>query len=72
MTWIPLVFTSLALIFIALSPINGHRHRIIRRRLDARTARTNSTDIREKSSSQNTSDPEVLTSAKGALIDAKD
>lgn len=72
MTWIPLVFVSLALVFIALSPISAHRHAIVRRRLDTRIARTNSTDIKEKLSSQNTSNPEVLTSAKSALIGAKD
>lgn len=34
-TWVPLVFGCIATIFIALSPINIHRHTIIRRRLDA-------------------------------------
>lgn len=40
---IPAVFTLFALVFIALFPINNHRHRIIRRRLDLRVARITST-----------------------------
>jgi Na+/melibiose symporter-like transporter len=39
MSWIPVVFTLFALVFIALFPINNHRHSIIRRRLDQRAAR---------------------------------
>ena len=35
-SWLPLIFASLGLFFIALTPINEHRHAIIRRRLDAR------------------------------------
>ena len=34
MTWIPLGFAVLAVVFIALSPIDVHRHGIVRRRLD--------------------------------------
>ena len=69
MTWIPLVFTSLALIFIALSPINAHRHSIVRRRLDTKLARAN---VEEKSSSLNTPNPEVFINTKSALLGAKD
>ena len=39
MSWIPVVFTLFALVFIALFPIDDHRHRIIRRRLDQRATR---------------------------------
>ncbi|MDC0003467.1 MFS transporter [Porticoccaceae bacterium] len=39
MTWVPLFFACLALVFIALSPINVRRHSIIRRRLDTRATR---------------------------------
>ena len=41
MSWIPAGFTCLALMFIALSPINDRRHTIIRRRLDSLAARAN-------------------------------
>ena len=37
--WLPPVFSALALVFILLCPIDEHRHRIIRRRLDVRAAR---------------------------------
>ena len=50
MNWIPVGFTCLALIFIALSPINDRRHKIIQRRLDARAARA-SVDKSEASKS---------------------
>ena len=40
MTWVPLFFACLALVFIALSPISNRRHNIIRRRLDARSHRS--------------------------------
>ena len=36
MTWLPTFFIIIALVLIVLSPINNHRHGIIRRRLDAR------------------------------------
>lgn len=41
MTWIPLLFSAIAIIFIALSPITNRRHTIIRRRLDKISARKN-------------------------------
>ena len=34
MTWIPLGFAVLAIVFIALSPITARRHAVVRRRLD--------------------------------------
>ena len=37
--WGPLIFASLALVFIALSPISTRRHTVIRQRLDLRAAR---------------------------------
>lgn len=37
--WLPVFFTVVALIFILLTPINTHRHTIIRRRLDAQIAK---------------------------------
>lgn len=36
MVWLPLIFASFALMFIALIPITASRHSIIRRRLDGR------------------------------------
>lgn len=41
MAWLPIVFMSIALVLIVLSPINAHRHGIIRQRLDARIFREN-------------------------------
>lgn len=38
--WMPAVFTLLSLFFIALAPINGRRHAIIRKRLEARGSRS--------------------------------
>ena len=38
MVWVPSLLSGVAMIFVALSPINERRHRIIRRRLDARLA----------------------------------
>ena len=38
--WLPPVLVVISLVFIALTPINAHRFAIIRRRLDARVART--------------------------------
>ena len=40
MVWCPLVFSLLALVLLALSPINARRHLIIRRCLDARVVRS--------------------------------
>ena len=40
MTWIPIIFVSLAIFFITLCPINDRRHAIIRCRLDSRSTRT--------------------------------
>ena len=40
--WIPATIGALSLIFIALNPINERRHQIIRRRLDALQARSES------------------------------
>ena len=37
--WVPALIIFLALIFVALAPINARRHAIIRRRLDARVCR---------------------------------
>ena len=39
MTWLPIFFIIIALVLIVLSPINNHRHGIIRRRLNARIIR---------------------------------
>ena len=39
MTWIPLGFTCVALVFILMSPITVRRHAIIRQRLDSRAPR---------------------------------
>ena len=36
MTWIPLFFSCIALIFVALNPISARSHAIVRRRLDSR------------------------------------
>lgn len=36
MAWLPIVFVTIALVLIMLSPINNRRHGIIRRRLDTR------------------------------------
>lgn len=47
--WLPAVFATLALVFILLSPINEHRHRVIRRRLDAKALRT-AREIQQQSS----------------------
>lgn len=41
--WLPVPILLLTLVFIAKIPINSHRHRIIRRRLDARAARAHQT-----------------------------
>ncbi len=38
--WIPTLVGLVSLIFIGLNPMNERRHRIIRRRLDARLVRT--------------------------------
>ncbi len=38
MVWVPSLLSGVAMIFVALSPINERRHLIIRRRLDARLA----------------------------------
>ena len=40
MVWLPISLGAVALIFIARSPLNSRRNLIIRRRLDARTARS--------------------------------
>lgn len=39
--WLPMVFASIALVLIYLSPINARQHHIIRRSLDIRIAREN-------------------------------
>jgi len=39
MAWLPIVFASIALLFILLSPIDTRRHNIIRRCLDTRVLR---------------------------------
>ena len=69
MTWIPLTFVSISLIFIALSPINARRHAIIRRRLDTRAARD---VVVEKLQPQNTPKPDIFINTKSALIASKD
>jgi len=38
MAWLPIVFITIALVLIVLSPINSRRHGIIRRRLDTQIA----------------------------------
>ena len=49
-SWLPPVFSGLALVFICLSPITEYRHRIIRCRLDARVSRSRrDTDTNEVS-----------------------
>lgn len=37
--WLPVLITLISISFIALTPINARRHRVIRRRLDGRTYR---------------------------------
>ena len=44
MTWLPILFSAVSLIFIACSPITTKRHHIIRKRLDALESRS----IRQK------------------------
>ena len=39
--WVPIIFQCLALFFIILTPITAQRHQIIRRRLEARSIRSN-------------------------------
>lgn len=36
MVWLPIIFITIALLLIITSPINSHRHGIVRRRLDKR------------------------------------
>jgi len=40
MVWMPTLLGTLSLIFVALTPINERRHRIIKRHLDARLKRS--------------------------------
>ena len=40
MGWLPAFMVLISIVFIVLIPINAHRHSIIRRRLDARAARS--------------------------------
>ena len=62
MTWIPIGFASLAIVFIVLSPITEQRHRIIRRRLDALEARTQrqNQEKQYRSDSIGPSNPQVI------------
>jgi Na+/melibiose symporter-like transporter len=46
-TWLPIIFTVIALVLIILSPINIRRHGIIRRCLDARVIRVDRDAVRK-------------------------
>jgi Na+/melibiose symporter-like transporter len=67
--WLPALIILLALVFVALIPINARRHVIIRRRLDVRASRTQAAEKQTLVKTVNTHshDTVVLSSSEMSL-----